>query len=169
MLKLFRVEHANAEELMKDIEIPHVGDRDVIDREFYDKYRKSEFVILVYAESIEQIKQQYERWDSGGFDPDVYYEAFENGIIKEVETITDLDDVNYCDCNGNYFVDEYLPDERNYFDTICEMVNSMSLAEKVTFYQPIQILVAINSRYYETTGERNLVKFKLAKIFNKEI
>lgn len=110
MLKLFRVEHANAEELMKDIEIPHVGDRDVIDREFYDKYRKSEFVILVYAESIEQIKQQYERWDSGGFDPDVYYEAFENGIIKEVETITDLDDVNYCDCNGNYFVDEYLPD-----------------------------------------------------------
>lgn len=110
MLKLFRVEHANAKELMKNIKIPHVGDRDIIDREFYDKYRKSEFVILVYAESIEQIKEQYERWDSGGFDPDVYYEAFENGIIKEVETITDLDDINYCDCNGNYFVDEYLPD-----------------------------------------------------------
>ncbi len=66
-------------------------------------------------------------------------------------------------------LDEYLPDERNYFDTICEMVNSMSLAEKVTFYKPIQILVAINCRYYETPGERNLVKFKLAKIFNKEI
>jgi hypothetical protein len=42
---------------------------------------------------------------------------------------------------------EYLPDETNYFDTICEMVNSMSLTEKVTFYEPIQILVAINSRY----------------------
>lgn len=45
----------------------------------------------------------------------------------------------------------------------------MSVAEKETYYEPIQILVPINSRYYETPGERNLVKFILVKIFNKEI
>jgi hypothetical protein len=66
-------------------------------------------------------------------------------------------------------LDEYLPDERKYFNTICEFVNLMTSEEKETFYGPIQILVAINLRYYETPGERNLVKFKLSKIFNKEI
>jgi hypothetical protein len=66
-------------------------------------------------------------------------------------------------------LDEYLPDERNYFDTICGLVSTMSEAEKETFYEPIQVLVAINSRYYETPGERNLVKYKLSKIFGKEI
>lgn len=66
-------------------------------------------------------------------------------------------------------LDEYLLDERKYFDTICEIVNSMTSEEKETLYEPIQILVTINSRYYETPGERNLVKYKLAKIFNKEI
>jgi hypothetical protein len=66
-------------------------------------------------------------------------------------------------------LDEYLPNERKYFDAICEFVNLMTPEEKETFYKPIEILVAINSRYYETPGERNLVKFKLAKIFNKEL
>ncbi len=45
----------------------------------------------------------------------------------------------------------------------------MNSEEKETFYEPIQILMATNSIYYEAPGERNLVKFKLAKIFNKEI
>jgi hypothetical protein len=71
--------------------------------------------------------------------------------------------------NVGAVLDEYLPDERNYFDTICGLISTMSVAEKEKFYEPIQILVAINSRYYETPGERNLVKYKLSKIFGKEI
>lgn len=82
-------------------------------------------------------------------------------FLSEYKSVT-MDDIGAV-------LDEYLPNERKYFDTICELVNAMTSEEKEKFYEPIQILVAINSRYYETPGERNLVKFKLAKIFNKEI
>lgn len=82
-------------------------------------------------------------------------------FLSEYKSVT-MDDIGAV-------LDEYLPDERKYFNTICEFVNLMTPEEKETLYEPIQILVTINSRYYETPGERNLVKFKLSKIFNKEI
>lgn len=109
MLKLFRVEHPNAEELMKSVIIPHC-DLQTIECSHYDRYRKSQFVILVYAQSIEEIKKQYKYWDHGGFDAEIYYEAFENGIIKEVENISDLDDVNYYTIKGKSVYDDWLPD-----------------------------------------------------------
>jgi hypothetical protein len=109
MLKLFRVEHLNAEELMKNVLISHY-DLKRIECSHYDRYRKSQFVILVYAQSIEEIKKQYKYWDHGGFDSNIYHDAFKNGIIKEVEKISDLDDVNYYDIKGKSVYDDWLPD-----------------------------------------------------------
>ena len=41
--------------------------------------------------------------------------------------------------------------------------------DKEKIYNSLEILVAINYRYYETPGEHNIVIFKLAKIINKKI
>ena len=63
----------------------------------------------------------------------------------------------------------YVPNERKYFNNIRETISKMSIEEQELLYSAVESLVAINSRHYETPGERNIVKFKLAKIFNKKI
>jgi hypothetical protein len=62
----------------------------------------------------------------------------------------------------------YVPNERKYFNTIRETINTMSIEEQELLFNSAESLIAISSRHYETPGERNIVKFKLAKIFNKE-
>ncbi|RAR73733.1 hypothetical protein [Flavobacterium aciduliphilum] len=63
----------------------------------------------------------------------------------------------------------YVPNERKYFNNIRETISLMPIDEQELLYKSAESLIAISSRHYETPGERNLVKFKLAKIFNKEI
>lgn len=108
MLKLFRVDHPNAEELKYKV-VLSAYEACNIDYNFHDKYRKLKFVIFVYAESIEEIKKQYKQLDHGGYDSNIYYEAFQSGTIKEVTKISDLDDVNYY-IKGKSIFDEWLPD-----------------------------------------------------------
>ncbi len=62
----------------------------------------------------------------------------------------------------------YVPNERKYFNTIRETINTMPMEEHEQLYNSAESLIAIRSWHYETPGERNLVTFNLYRIFNKE-